>query len=238
MSVAAAMSGTAAILVAAGDGRRLGEDHPKAFVELGGQPLLVHAARALLAASSVGELVVVVTPGFTERAEGLLRSAAVPARYAVVEGGTTRSESVRAGLTAAGHPLIVAVHDAARPLVTPALVDACVAALVEPWEGVAPAIAVVDTLKQVDGDGEILRTVDRDSVWAVQTPQVFNAATLMAAHDHASVPATDDLALLEAMGARVRVVPGEHANLKVTYPGDLVVAAALLAARAGSEARA
>lgn len=219
-----------AILVAAGDGERLGQDCPKAFVELGGEALLVHAARALLAASSVNELVVVVGAGHTERADLLLRLAGVPATYAVVAGGATRSESVRLGLGVDTRAEVVVVHDAARPLVSAALVDACVAALVEPWAGVAPALAVVDTLKQVDGDGAVLGTVDRDGLWAVQTPQVFARQTLIAAHARGSIPATDDLALVEATGGRVHVVPGEATNLKVTYPADLAVAAALLAA--------
>ncbi len=219
---------TTAVLVAAGTGERLGRGVPKAFVELAGVPLLVHAARALLAAAAVDDVVVVTGDADRARAADLLGAAGLPA-LAVCAGGSTRTDSVRLGLDACpAGTTVVAVHDAARPLVTPALIDRTVAALGDPWAAVAPGLPIVDTLKLVDPAGGVLRTVDRAGLWAVQTPQVFARATLVAAHASPAPAVTDDLALVEARGGRVRLVPGERRNLKVTYPEDLDLAEALL----------
>jgi 2-C-methyl-D-erythritol 4-phosphate cytidylyltransferase len=124
------------------------------------------------------------------------------------------------------------VHDAARPLVSPALVDRTIAALVDPWAAVAPGLPVVDTLKVVDAARErVVSTADRRNLWAVQTPQVFAHATLTRVHARiVAGEVTDDLVLVEAAGGRVRVIPGERRNFKVTYPEDLAMAEALLAA--------
>jgi 2-C-methyl-D-erythritol 4-phosphate cytidylyltransferase len=174
--------------------------------------------------------VVVAAAPDCERAAAALAEAGLPA-VTVCAGGPTRQESVALGLTACpAGTVVVAVHDAARPLVSPALVDATVAALTPPWAAVAPALAVVDTLKLVDGgSGEVRRTVDRRDLWAVQTPQVFARDTLERAHRAAAAAVTDDLALVEAAGGRVRLVEGERRNFKITFPDDLVVAEALLA---------
>lgn len=215
--------------MAAGTGERLGRGVPKAFVELAGEPLLVHAARALLAAASIDDVVVVTGAADCARAAELLEAAGLPAP-AVCAGGGTRTDSVRLGLDACPPgTTVVAVHDAARPLVTPALVDRTVGALDEGWAAVAPGLPVVDTLKLVDAAGGVLRTVDRAGLWAVQTPQVFARDTLAAAHAAPAAAVTDDLALVEARGGRVRLVAGERRNLKVTYAEDLDLAGALLA---------
>lgn len=220
--------GVAVIVVAGGLGDRLGAATPKAFVPLRGEPLLVHAVRACRAARCAGALVVVVPADLVGTAEGLLAGADLEAR--VVAGGSTRQDSVRAGLDACpAEAGIVAVHDAARPLLRPSLLDAVVAALGEGWDAVAPAVAVSDTLKEVDRDGTVTATLDRTRIRAVQTPQVFRRAALAAAHaHHAGAAATDDLALVEADGGRVRLVDGDLANLKITYADDLRVAAALM----------
>lgn len=223
--------GATGILAAAGAGDRLGAGGPKALVELAGEALVVHAARALLRAESIAELIVVVGPSDVERVNEVLRSAGLAPACQVVAGGATRTESVRLGLAACRGQGLVAVHDAARALVSPVLVDRTVGALVDPWAAVAPAVAVVDTLKLVEEPSQrVLRTVDRRDLWAVQTPQVFERRTLERVH--ARVPggsATDDLSLVEEAGERVRVVPGEARNFKITYPEDLELAAALLA---------
>jgi 2-C-methyl-D-erythritol 4-phosphate cytidylyltransferase len=224
----------AGILVGAGSGERLGAGGPKALVEVGGAPLLVHAARALVAAATVDRLVVVVPEDVIARVRTLLDGVVAPGLLAVCAGGATREASVRAGLAAAGPDVdVVAVHDTARPLVTPALVDRTVRALVDPWSAVAPALPVVDTLKLADGE-RVLKTVDRRALYGVQTPQVFARLTLARVHDRLgeSGAATDDLVLVERAGGRVRLVEGERRNLKVTYPEDLAVVSALLAAEA------
>jgi 2-C-methyl-D-erythritol 4-phosphate cytidylyltransferase len=221
---------TVAVLVAAGAGERLGADEPKAFVLLAGEPLLVHAARGLCGCDAVDELVVVVPGGHEDRAGRALADAGLPSDR-VCTGGPSRQASVAAGLRACpAATAIVAVHDAARALVAPELVGRTLAALDGSWAAVAPALPVVDTLKLVDAtDHRVLRTVDRRGLWAVQTPQVFHHGILVGAHAAAGeAPATDDLALVEAAGGRVRVLEGDTRNFKITTPDDLLVAQALL----------
>lgn len=223
---------TAGLIVGAGSGQRLGAGGPKAFVPLGGEPLIVHAVRALAAAASIDRIVLVVGAGDVERTEERIGTVVGSTPVAVCAGGRERTDSVRLGLALATDVDVVAVHDAARPLVSPALVDRTVAALERPWSAVAPALAVVDTLKLADGE-RVLRTIDRRGLFGVQTPQVFARATLEQVHSRlpAGGPAaTDDLMLVEQAGGRVRLVEGERRNLKITYPEDLAVAAALLAA--------
>jgi 2-C-methyl-D-erythritol 4-phosphate cytidylyltransferase len=151
----------------------------------------------------------------------------------VVLGGDERQKSVSNGLKLVGAPRVV-VHDAARPFATPELVRVVVAA-VRDADGAAPAVPVADTLKEVR-DGRVIRTVDRSSLWAVQTPQAFVTEALVAAHDRARVEgflATDDAQLIERYGGVMRVVEGARDNIKVTYPEDWRVAEAMAAARRG-----
>jgi 2-C-methyl-D-erythritol 4-phosphate cytidylyltransferase len=124
-------------------------------------------------------------------------------------------------------------HPVYLGLVTPALVARTVQALTEPWAAVAPALPVVDTLKLADTEGRVVRTVERRGLWAVQTPQVFPRDVLVRAHARVDQAegATDDLVLVERAGGRVRLIEGERLNLKVTYPDDLELVAAVLAAR-------
>jgi 2-C-methyl-D-erythritol 4-phosphate cytidylyltransferase len=149
--------------------------------------------------------------------------------WATVIGGATRSDSVRAGLAAIPEGAeIVVVHDAARPLADRVLFDAVIAAVRAGADAAVPGIPVADTLKRVDG-ARVVETVARDDLVAVQTPQAFRCAALRAAHRGAP-DATDDAALIEAIGGTVVVVPGDPRNLKVTTPTDLAVAAVLLGA--------
>lgn len=228
--------GATALIVAAGTGERLGAGVAKAFAVLAGEPLLFHAARAFAASESVTG-VAVVLPG---DAGGTLRDdvARLLRRAGVTEpilcpGGATRQESVSRGLEHCGVGVeLVAVHDAARPLVSPRLIDRTVAALVPPWDAVAPGLPVAETVKVVDPTRQaVLRTIDRQGLWTVQTPQVFRRVTLARVHARVATSAdaaTDDLSLVERAGGRVRLIEGERRNLKVTFPGDLELAEALL----------
>lgn len=227
------MAGCTAVLVGAGSGTRLGSELPKAFVCVGGVPLLARVVRTVVLAKCVDDVVVVVGSEHRERAETVLRAADLPPVH-LVAGGRTRADSVAAGLAAvsAGDG-VVAVHDVARALVPVDVVDRAVAALKTPWSAVAPALPVADTLKLVGPDDRVIRTVDRRGVWAVQTPLVFGVRTLRSVLeriDHGG--ATDELTLVEQAGGRVRVVPGDPRNFKITYPADLVVAEALVATHA------
>ena len=148
-----------------------------------------------------------------------------------VTGGSSRSESVRNGLAALPDAEIVVVHDAARPLVTRELMEACVAEVEAGWDGAIAAAPVTDTIKEAGSDGRVLRTLDRSVLWAIQTPQAFRADVLRRALDvpaEALAAATDDAALVEAAGGSVRVVEAPADNIKVTRPLDLRLAEALL----------
>ncbi|MGH8901127.1 MAG: 2-C-methyl-D-erythritol 4-phosphate cytidylyltransferase [Egibacteraceae bacterium] len=220
------------IVVAAGAGQRMGGERPKAFIDLGGTPLLVHSARAMATVCDL--IVVVVGGGHVDQGAKILAIAGIDA--ALCTGGATRTQSVAAGLLACrglgarAHDL-VGVHDAARPLASTQLVDRTFLATGGGWDATAPGLPVVDTLKLVGADDVVLRTVDREGLWTVQTPQVFRWSTLEHAYLHGDLPTvTDDLGLVERDGGRVRLILGEATNLKITYPQDLAIAEGLLAA--------
>jgi 2-C-methyl-D-erythritol 4-phosphate cytidylyltransferase len=207
------VGGVWAIVVAGGGGRRFGG--PKQFEDLHGRRVLDWS---LAAAGAACDGVVPVVPAD--------RLAGEPAPGAVA-GGATRSGSVRAGLAAVpGDAEIVVVHDAARPLAGAELFRRTVAAVRDGADAAVPGVPVTDTVKRVD-DGRVVETVDRSRLVAVQTPQAFRVAVLRRAH--AGDPeATDDSALVEAVGGTVVVVEGDPRNLKLTSPDDLLVARALL----------
>ncbi|MFB3737849.1 MAG: 2-C-methyl-D-erythritol 4-phosphate cytidylyltransferase [Candidatus Velamenicoccus archaeovorus] len=219
-----------AIVLAAGLGERLGEPSPKAFVPVGGRPMLVHAVQAALGCDRIGSVVVTVPAGREDLTRAMLQPLG---SHAVVPGGASRQASVRAALATvpADLPLVVC-HDAARCLASPALFGAVLEALDGPGhpDGAVPVVPVPDTVKRVRG-GMVAGTVDRSELWLAQTPQAFRAAALREAHaraEHEGVEATDDAMLLERAGYRVVSVPGEPGNLKITTPQDLVVAERML----------
>ena len=217
------------LLPAAGRGERLGPGAPKALRLLAGEPLLVHAVRGLRAAPSVGPVVVATPPAEVGAVAALLESYDVR----VVAGGAERQQSVALALAALASDVdLVLVHDAARALTPVAVVEAVVAALRGGAVAVVPVVPVADTVKQVDGD-LVLRTVDRASLRAVQTPQGFRRDVLVRAHAQAEGEdgASDDAGLVEALGLPVVTVPGAEDAFKVTRPLDLLLAEALLAAR-------
>ena len=201
------------IVVAAGGSSRFGR--PKPYIALGGRRVLDWS---LDAAREAGDgVVLVVSPERMNEPE--------PSADVVVAGAATRSGSVRNGLAAVPPDAeVVVVHDAARPLATPAMFRAAVAAVRAGAAGAVCAVPVTDTVKSVDGV-TVVETLDRTRLWAVQTPQAFRAAALRAAHE-GEVDSTDDAALLEAAGTPVVVVPGAPGNVKLTVPADLVLAEA------------
>ncbi len=214
------------VVPAAGAGTRLGPGAPKALRDLAGEPLLVHAVRRLRACPSVGPLVVAAPPGSVAEVEALLAAYGV----LVVAGGAERQESVSAGLAALPPEVdLVLVHDAARALVPVDVVEAVVSALRDGAAAVVPVVPVADTVKRVGISGEVLATVARDDLRAVQTPQGFRRDVLEEAHRAAASPLTDDAGLVEAAGVTVRTVPGSPEAFKVTTPFDLLVAEAVLA---------
>jgi 2-C-methyl-D-erythritol 4-phosphate cytidylyltransferase len=217
-----------AILVAAGRGERLGLDRPKAFANLGDEPLLAEPLRRLDRCPWVDDIVLVAPSGWEEPAILLAEEEGCGKVRACVTGGETRSGSVRAGLVEVpDDALVVLVHDAARPLVSDDVVERVLAPLSEGWDGAVPGLPVGDTLKRVASDGGVEETVTRDGLWAVQTPQAFVAETLRRAQTDAG-DATDCAGLVEAAGGRVKVVQGDPRLLKVTSEADLETVAGWL----------
>ena len=215
------------VVVAAGSGTRLGADRPKAFVDLAGATLLEHAVRGALAARPA-ELVVVVPEALVDEATSLVDPLPGSARTSVVAGGAERTDSVAAGLAALSPEVgRVLVHDAARCLAPVGVFERVLAALEEGAKGAVPGVPVVDTIKVVDDGGVITGTPERSSLRAVQTPQGFDRAVLTAAHA-AGAAATDDAALVEALGHPVVVVEGDARALKITTAADLAQAERLL----------
>lgn len=221
--------GDVAVLVpAAGAGVRLGPGRPKALRLLAGEPLLVHAVRRLAAAPSVHTIVVAAPAAEVTAVRELL---APVAPVTVVPGGAERQASVAAALAAVPDgPTIVLVHDAARALTPPELVESVAAAVRDGCAAVIPVLPVVDTIKEVGAGEVVLGTVDRSALRAVQTPQGFRRAVLTAAHAAAGDPLTDDAGLVEKQGVPVSCVPGSEYALKITRPFDLALAEHLLAA--------
>jgi 2-C-methyl-D-erythritol 4-phosphate cytidylyltransferase len=196
------------IVVAAGIGRRFGGT--KHLVELDGRPLWRWAVDTLDRSGLDGILVVGDVPGG-------------------IPGGRRRQDSVAAGLARVpDSATAILVHDAARPLASPALVARLIEALVRPGvDGVVPGVALRDTIKRVE-QGSVSETIDRSSLVAVQTPQAFTADSLRRAHAEVTADVTDDAAMVEAIGGSIAVVEGEQHNIKVTYPTDLAIARVLL----------
>jgi 2-C-methyl-D-erythritol 4-phosphate cytidylyltransferase len=209
------------IVAAAGSGLRLGADQPKALVPLAGRPLVGWAVEALRA-GGVADLIVAVPAA--ERAQF---AAVLPADVRLVDGGATRTASVRAALAVAGDEAdAVLVHDAARPLTPPEVVARVLAALAAGAPAVVPVLPVVDTTVVVGEDGVITDTVPRQALRRVQTPQGFDRATLTAAYAELADGAelTDDAAVVRACGVPVSTVPGDERSGKVTVAHDLLLA--------------
>jgi 2-C-methyl-D-erythritol 4-phosphate cytidylyltransferase len=215
-----------AIVAAAGSGLRLGADRPKALVELAGRPLVAWAVDGLRAG---GVTDVVVTAPAEHRAAF---TAALPEDVVVVDGGATRTASVRAGLAALHHPAhpstatAVLVHDAARPLTPPDVVARVLAALAAGARAVVPVLPVVDTTVVVGDDGVITGALPREPLRRVQTPQGFARATLVEAYRRlpAGAELTDDAAVVHTVGVKVATVPGDERAAKVTVAHDLSLA--------------
>jgi 2-C-methyl-D-erythritol 4-phosphate cytidylyltransferase len=225
------MSATWAVIVAAGRGDRLGLDRPKAFAKLNGRPLLAESLERLEASEWVDAIVVVAPEEWEEPSILLAEEIGAAKVSACVTGGARRTESVRAGVAEVPEDaLVVLVHDAARPVLPPEVVERVLTPLGEGWDGAVPALPVADTLKRAGTDGTVLETVDRTGLEAVQTPQAFLAPVLREALAGEVDSATDCAGLVEARGGRVRLVAGDARLLKVTTASDLAFVQALLSA--------
>jgi 2-C-methyl-D-erythritol 4-phosphate cytidylyltransferase/2-C-methyl-D-erythritol 2,4-cyclodiphosphate synthase len=215
------MSQCAAIIAAAGSGERFGATLPKALISLGNRTLIEHAVAALAPIAS--EIVICAPAGYEKQIQEL-----VGVDITVVTGGTTRSDSVRAGIAAlTGNNKYVLVHDAARALASTQLAQQVLAALEKGEVAVIPGLELIDTVKSVDASGRVTSTPDRASLRRVQTPQGFDLEILKKAHA-SRADATDDGALVEALENKVLIINGEERALKITTPADLATALLML----------
>lgn len=216
------------ILVAGGMGTRLGRSEPKAFVPLGGSPLFLHSLKTFDSSGHICEAIIVVPKGFEEETAEICRASGVETSVKVVAGGPDRWISVKNGVAQASGDYVV-IHDAARPFVTTALIkEMCLA--MSDLTALITANPVTDTVRTFKGDlcGE---TVDRSSLIAVGTPQIFSRETLTSAYEKAvdlPVTPTDEAMLLESLNIPVNFQLGDPRNFKVTTPGDFMIAEALI----------
>jgi len=219
-----------AIIPAGGKGKRTGGKIPKQFRSLAGRPLILHTLERIEVCPSVDGVILVVPKGMRARVQKLLRRSSVKKIIAVCEGGQERQDSVSAGLAALPPGIRwVVIHDAVRPFVSPILIEKVISAAKKAGAAVA-AIPVRDTVKKVTEKG-YAETIDRRGMWLAQTPQAFRTSIIMRAFERASGDrfyGTDDAALVERLGVKVKVVEGEPENMKITEPGDFTLGEAIL----------
>ena len=218
----------AAVIVAAGSARRM-QGIDKIMAPIGGIPMLLRTVQAMAASERINEIVIVTRADLIKRVKALC--SAEKKVCAVTAGGESRAESVLCGLRQV-HSELVAIHDGARPLVTPQVIDSTVCAA-ETYGAAAPAIAVHDTIK-VAVDGIVKETPDRRTLFAVQTPQVFfleHIQTALAEALSCGIALTDDCSAAEAAGMQVYLTRGSEENRKITVPTDLILAEAILKGR-------
>jgi 2-C-methyl-D-erythritol 4-phosphate cytidylyltransferase len=221
-------AGVWALVAAAGSGERIAADRPKAFVRLGDRILLAESLERLESSDWIEAIVVAAPPEWEEPVILLADELAAGKLRAVVTGGATRPESVRAALAEVPEEAaVVLVHDAARPLVTDDVIGRVLAPLGEGYDGAVPALPLADTVKRVHED-EVVETLERSELVAAQTPQAFVASVLRDALAGDVSGATDCASLVERRGGRIKVVPGDPRLLKVTGPEDLQTVEALL----------
>jgi 2-C-methyl-D-erythritol 4-phosphate cytidylyltransferase len=215
-----------AIIVAAGSGERMG-GADKLFTEVAGRPLLAHAIAPFQEFEAISAIVLVLSTPNLKRGRELVEQHGFSKAGRLVAGGERRRDSVAAGLEALSACDYVCVHDGARPLAGVDIIERGLAA-VQKTGAAVPAVRIVDTVKQANDDGLVTQTIDRSRLWAVQTPQFFRRDLLERAHRETTSEATDDAAMVEALGEPVRIFAGDARNVKVTVAEDLEVVRAVL----------
>ena len=222
------------LIVAAGEGERMGAETAKAFLDLNGQPLILHTLRRFAACKMVPKVVLVASQSRVADCEARLGSdpRLRESAWVVCSGGARRQDSVQLGLDHLDSDCEwVVIHDGARPLVSPGLIDRCVQ--VARNEGsVVVGLPSRDTIKVVAAGGTVQETPSRNALWEIQTPQVFPVGVIREAYraHPPGLEVTDDAMLVERLGKPVKVLPGERTNIKITFPEDLLFAEALIRA--------
>ena len=223
---------TIAIVPAAGTGERMGIDRKKPYLLLNQRPLLYYTLTALASIPSIAQIIVAVAPG-DERfcQQQVLEKFYFNKSIQLIPGGSSRQESVSRLLERVPDDTqLVLIHDGARPLITPELLEQAIAET-RVWKATVLAVPVKDTIKSANDTLQIEKTISRDRLWAIQTPQTFERSVILEAHQRASQEGfigTDDAALVERLGVQVKIVMGSYDNIKITTPEDLVIGEALL----------
>jgi 2-C-methyl-D-erythritol 4-phosphate cytidylyltransferase len=229
------MSKVTVLVPAAGMGRRMGKAVAKQFLPLGDKPMLAHTLLAFQRSSDIDEIIPILSEDDMEHClRDVIEAFHITKVRTLVVGGKERQDSVYNGIRKLEQDAsVVLVHDGVRPFVTAAMIKECVDRA-RKGECVAVGVPLKDTVKQVDGQGFVSRTLERSRLWAIQTPQAFPAGVLRKAYEEAyrrKRTATDDAALAEHAGCRVRVIMGSYENIKITTPEDLVLAEEILKGR-------
>lgn len=214
-----------AVIVAGGTGTRMGKELPKQFLMLNGKPILVHSILTFLTAYPGIQIIVVLPKDYIEYAGQLIQEEKIAGDILFVEGGETRFNSVKNGLSHIHDAEIIFVHDAVRCLVSIKLIQACSDAA-EKYGSAIPAIPVRDSMRRIDADQKTSTTVARENLVIIQTPQTFRRSILLPAFKVDYNPQfTDEASVVEGAGVQVHLIPGEESNIKLTFPEDLAYAA-------------
>ena len=226
---------TVAIVPAAGTGERMGNNRKKPYLLLNKKPLLYYTLTALDSTPSITQIIVAVSPGDESLCrQEVLEKSFFKKSMQIIPGGSCRQESVSRLLEQVPADMqLVLIHDGARPLITPELIEQAIAET-RVWKATVLAVPVKDTIKSANNALQIEKTISREQLWAIQTPQTFERSIIQTAHQKASqegFTGTDDAALVERMGLPVKIVMGSYDNIKITTAEDLIVAEARLQSR-------
>jgi len=227
------MTKVSAIIPAAGSGKRMGGKASKQYLQIGARPIIVETLSVFQKAGSITDIILVVPAAEVTASKDMVESAGITKVVAVTGGGAERQDSIQNGLDLLRDDSeIVIIHDGVRPFVTEQMIEKVVAAARDAGAAIV-AVPVKDTVKRAEGL-HIIKTVSRDDLWLAQTPQAFRCDIIKKAYFEAgenSFIGTDDASLVEAIGGRVKIVPGSYENIKITTPEDLIFAEAILGSR-------
>ncbi|MFT3949146.1 MAG: 2-C-methyl-D-erythritol 4-phosphate cytidylyltransferase [Agriterribacter sp.] len=215
-----------AVLVAGGNGTRMGSAVPKQFLVLAGKPVLLHGIEKFLNAFYDIEIVLVTHPSFIEQAKELIQPLAAASGISIIPGGETRFHSVKNGLNQVREEAVIFVHDAVRCMVSEALIHCCYEQALAKGSAI-PAVSITDSVRMLDGN--TTKVIDRNLLKAIQTPQTFRSEIILPAFEQEYNNAfTDEATVVEAAGHEVFLIEGEKENIKITVPSDLIIAEHLL----------
>ncbi|MBE9537185.1 MAG: 2-C-methyl-D-erythritol 4-phosphate cytidylyltransferase [Proteobacteria bacterium] len=224
------MTKVSAIIPAAGSGKRMGGNTSKQYLQIGGRPIIVETLSVFQKAGIINDIILVAPAAELAASKEIIEAARLSKVIAVIEGGAERQDSIRNGLALLKNDTdLVIVHDGVRPFITEEMIESSVAAAKEAGAAIV-AVPVKDTVKRAEGLS-VIETVPRDELWLAQTPQAFRCDIIKKAYSEAgknSFIGTDDASLVEAMGKRVKIVPGSYENIKITTAEDLIFAEAIL----------